>query len=305
MGSNECSEVAGGSMRIALCIAVIAIAVFAIAVVGQSEKSEAVGSPEWIMKQAFSPAPRTANLSPYIGGELLLKESHQPNLVDGSFVDSGAVVTCRSLETTADHSTYAVFLREGAAFADMYCYLHKDTVGWKLVGIRSLAQTWVIDEAIKQLKSKSSLTDSEKWDMANAELTVASDSALKAHFQTNQATFSKIAGLVRSQHSSGSASTLHNSESVDTAEIKTDSISMQLRDLARKVMVTIAKGGQTYSCQSGLTLLIGGVMDNTVGYLYIPDSCTVPTIWNDGQRPGTDIIYIEQIAPGWYLYKST
>ena len=41
------------------------------------------------------------------------------------------------------------------------------------------------------------------------------------------------------------------------------------------------------------------MLDNRVGYIYAPAGCTPPPL-----SPG-EYIYVEAVAPGWYLYKTT
>ncbi len=44
---------------------------------------------------------------------------------------------------------------------------------------------------------------------------------------------------------------------------------------------------------------IGGIMDNLVGYLYIPDGASVP------EMSAAHYIYLEHIIDNWYIYKTT
>ncbi|WP_297988985.1 hypothetical protein [uncultured Campylobacter sp.] len=46
-------------------------------------------------------------------------------------------------------------------------------------------------------------------------------------------------------------------------------------------------------------LLIGGVTDNSVGFLRVQDEADLP------QMSPSEFIMIEKIAPNWYLFKTT
>jgi hypothetical protein len=47
-----------------------------------------------------------------------------------------------------------------------------------------------------------------------------------------------------------------------------------------------------------VTVLVGGIMDNAVGFLYSPDA-PPPEITS------YEHIWVEEVAPGWYLYRTT
>ncbi|PIE46589.1 MAG: hypothetical protein CSA42_07715 [Gammaproteobacteria bacterium] len=46
-------------------------------------------------------------------------------------------------------------------------------------------------------------------------------------------------------------------------------------------------------------VIIGGIVDNWVGYLYIPDGASVP------EMSAAHYIYLEHIIDNWYIYKTT
>jgi hypothetical protein len=48
-----------------------------------------------------------------------------------------------------------------------------------------------------------------------------------------------------------------------------------------------------------LVFSIGGMMDNTVGFLYVKDKKHLPKMDDSG------VIMIREIGDGWYLYKTT
>jgi hypothetical protein len=48
-----------------------------------------------------------------------------------------------------------------------------------------------------------------------------------------------------------------------------------------------------------LIFLIGGILDNTVGYIYIPPGASIPWMNSSG------LIMIRTIGDGWYMFKTT
>lgn len=55
-----------------------------------------------------------------------------------------------------------------------------------------------------------------------------------------------------------------------------------------------------YESTSGIVdVNIGGILDNSVGYLFVPTGTEVPIMSDD------NYIYIEHIVGSWYVYKTT
>ena len=101
-------------------------------------------------------------------------------------------------------------------------------------------------------------------------LTIKSDSELKEYLKSTLAEFNNVIALIRK----GDKQKSENS--------------------AKRLLINFVKdeGG----C---IELNIGGIIDNSVGYLYVPPGVKPPTMTPD------EFIHIEQIADGWYIYKTT
>jgi hypothetical protein len=54
-----------------------------------------------------------------------------------------------------------------------------------------------------------------------------------------------------------------------------------------------------YGPSGGVNILVGGILDNMLLYSYLPDGVEPPSM------SPNDYIYVEQVAPGWYLIKRT
>lgn len=61
--------------------------------------------------------------------------------------------------------------------------------------------------------------------------------------------------------------------------------------------------------QGRTVVIIGGILDNVVGFLHAPDPDHLPPVtlqgFGDDLFYGNDVIYLEELAPGWYLYWTT
>jgi hypothetical protein len=65
--------------------------------------------------------------------------------------------------------------------------------------------------------------------------------------------------------------------------------------LAKKLFI----GSLKKTDDGRIELVIGGVIDNFVGITYVPKGAQPPEI-----TPG-DYIYVEQVSPQWYVFKTT
>jgi len=190
---------------------------------------------------------------------------------------------------------------------DTYLHFQKDSV-WKLSAFRSLAMTGMLAKMSEQLESftpqqvdqllKSAAKDKEKHHLfssraeyefmrGNTKLTIASDAALVAHFTNNKADFERIkaAGL---QEISGKT----------TEDTQDQELAKPLEAVYRKLYISsVRSGGDEFG--NGLNFLIGGMVDNAVGYLYVKDKKDLP------EMSPNDIIMLREIGDGWYLYKTT
>lgn len=156
---------------------------------------------------------------------------------------------------------------------DMYFYLQRDP-GWKISAMRSLAGTGLIERMVVELKARPSLTATEREELANAQLTLAQDKVLRQHFATHRTMFQQLLQKVQGSRKSRTPA----ATAWLTRELHLDRAA--------------ARGDGT------VDFLIGGIMDNSVGYLYCPSDRPPPI------NP-SDYIWVEKLAPKWYLYRTT
>jgi hypothetical protein len=156
------------------------------------------------------------------------------------------------------------------------CYFYLKRVGaWKLSATRSLSLTGIIEQAVLELRAKANRTPAEQAQLDNMELTLACDKVLRRHFQSHRAEFEQLRRLA---HPAGHPS-------------PTASIRQKLVGKLHLDRVDVRGNGD-------IDFLIGGVSDNSVGYLYCP-SDRPPAI------SPSEYIWVEKLAPKWYLYRTT
>ncbi len=186
--------------------------------------------------------------------------------------------------------------------ADTYLYLKKDSI-WKASAFRSLAMTGLIQQVLDELEKmtpaqvdsvvkstnvhKEFQSKQDYLDMiGNAKLTLAFDTRLISHFNENKQAFEKLKDelLARGIMKTNSLKNMR-----DTGDLNT-----RVKRLLLSGVHTDGEGAGKY-----LNFLIGGVTDNSVGYLYIKNKKDVP------QMSPSDFIMVREIGNGWYLYKTT
>ncbi len=163
---------------------------------------------------------------------------------------------------------------------DLYFYLTGQK-GWKVTAVRTLALTGIMEGAYEYLKTKTNLTAEEKEELGNLELLLASDETLREWFGRNAAGMNKIYELTRGQKSG------YLSEN----DPKSAEIRKQLKSLHFSGVVEIHPEGN-------VEFVIGGVTDNTLGFLYSPTN----------QPPkirANSYIWMEEVAPKWFLFRTT
>jgi hypothetical protein len=191
---------------------------------------------------------------------------------------------------------------------DTYLHFRKDTI-WKLSAFRALAMTGMIAQAKKELeqmtpaqvdkliansaakknKKEEMITSRADYDyeLGNFSLVLESDDRLVEHFRKNQAEFARLRDLALAETPNAGLDEYRGAP-VATAE----------QTAYRKLFISSIRAEHATGGKR-LNFLIGGILDNSVGYFYVTDKHAVPTM-----SPG-DIIMIREIGNGWYLYKTT
>lgn len=261
----------------------------------QASHTAEKGSCEWIVEQYFI-EPEFPDVKKYIAKEEYDYQLSHPtygemlkDAIDSNFIH----ITYRNIHENSETSVYAVALNSDRMSTDMYCHLHSKEGKWKIHAIRELAMTGIIFAMIKQIESLSSIPDSMLFDYENAKLVVSSDKELKQYFINNESKFNEIVTLHK-QHPSLKKTTsyLYDRKFYDTdADYNADKTAIKLM---KELFITgISRGIDNISFQ------IGGILKNTVYIMYNFNEQSPP------KMSPNDNIYVEKIAPNWYLVKTT
>ncbi|WP_373742064.1 hypothetical protein [Neisseria sp.] len=151
----------------------------------------------------------------------------------------------------------------------------------KIEAIRQLAMTGMIENIVRNWhKTDESVRKNSDIDIEKLKLTIARDDELVRYGQKHIKEFNAI----YRHHSAGL-----NSEADSLAQklhLNGNTAQQEFKDCSR-------------CAADPFLLVIGGMLDNDVGYLYSGSTDNLPQMDRNG------FIMLRQIAPNWYLYKRT
>jgi len=192
---------------------------------------------------------------------------------------------------------------------DTYLFFEKDTI-WKMSAFRALAMTGMIeqmrdemealtpaqiDEMIARVDSAGLADDvginsreDFEFQLGNANLILDLDRNIIAHFKQNEEAFERLKDLAYQKIEND---TIDKDRRVDVLPGS--------RSEYRKLFISSINYNDYQVGKNLLSFSIGGMLDNTVGYLHVKDKASLPKM--------TDrrVIMLKEIGNGWYLYKTT
>lgn len=243
-----------------------------------------------------------SNIDNYITGEY----NGQPN---GQDLQSGSTTKFLLLGKTEKTAVVAMTILDSMGKGlDTYLHFEKNSV-WKVNAFRALAMTGIIEQVKIELeqmtpqqvdniiaKSKKKNKDDfamftsredYNFQLGNVKLTLELDDNIAKHFMTNQAEFERLKNLSLKQLEKEK---LDGKRSLKLIE--------NLKDEYQKLFISyVSTGG--YELGNCINFLIGGMVDNFVGYIYVKDKKDLPEM-----NPNR-LIMIREIGNGWYIYKTT
>lgn len=226
----------------------------------------AAQTPEEIVRAFFGPAGIADKKAIYVGE--MLRFAEQPTL--GETLPENVSITTRSLQSTSSSVVIGVTLHVAEHAQDWYAYLGKSDGSWKLEAVRTLALTGIPGLALAELERKRNRTAEEEWALQNLRLSFRSDAELAEYLKSHARELGKIVELLAGDPEAA------------------------LR-AARELHI-----GSVERTDSGLVeLVIGGTMDNSVGFLWVPRGGTAPAMSPDAY------ILVEHVVGPWYLFKTT
>jgi hypothetical protein len=208
----------------------------------------------------------------------------------------------KSVERTSElifqdtgHATVAVWLHDSITSLDIYFYLVKKQ-NWTIYAVRSLVMRQSAKDALKRLDSIPQKDRGEvytkthahtySFERKNLELWDNSDNVLVDHFKDHKKQFLAIQKRIAKKG-------FNKADSLIPKAIS----DKKIKALTEQVLISGFEYDKIYpGC---IFYLIGGIADNTVGYLYQPDPKKIPLITEK------HYIIVKPLGDGWYLFKTT
>jgi hypothetical protein len=225
-------------------------------------------TPEQTITAFFGPE-GIPNRADFYSGEMLSTPQNQPTL--GETLPGGIQVTSRPLQQSPSKAIFAVALSKNGQTQDWYAYLVQEGGRWKLEAVRCLALTAIPGMLLQQLMAKPQRTEGEEWSLQNLRLQFQSDANLRSFVREELASLGNVVAL-----------------SVRGAED-------QALAAARKLHISKVEK----AADGRVELIIGGMVDNTVGLMFVPAGQMPPPMSAD------NYIYVEHVTDGWYVFKTT
>lgn len=252
------------------------------------------GTPEWVVEMFYA-RPEFPDKARHITGEFASGYANAPTM--GSRLPRTVAVTSRALREARDSAVYATSLREGQHSQDWYTFLRREHGVWKIESVRTLSLPPVhhlLLDSLERRHARGTLADSLRYTMEVMRLAVRSDSALKRHLLANESSLRALAVRFAAMRELNAASA--SGESSPPGAVGESERRGLMSELRSARLGAVMRFEDRPHC---VFLKIGGSTDNTVGFLHAPPGCAAPPL------SAFDFIYIEAVAPGWFLYKTT
>jgi hypothetical protein len=226
-----------------------------------------VGSPEWLVDMFFNQSefPDKAN---YFSGEML-NEQDQPTI--GEELKGEGEISFHQIKAKVNKIVFAVEVKHDQKVIDFYCYLIKQDNTWKIFAIRRFLLPDFIYTVRDSLSELSYLSSNDSSFYLSIKLFTMTNNDLKNYLKTNLNKFQELVNYFNS----------NMGDEVDKGLIS--------------VGCNAIYGDKKYPGCVFIQILTFENME--VGFIQADDLVLVPEI------SVTEFIYIEEVSPGWFIYR--
>lgn len=242
------------------------------------------------------------SIKKYVTGEYKGK----PN---GKDLQKGSTLKFTLLGQTENTAVVAMTILDSSGKGlDTYLHFNKDSM-WKMSALRALAMTGMIEqmkielekmtpEQVDDIIAKSNkdekngysiFSSREDYDfqLGNAKLTLELDDNIYKHFQSNNTEFERLKNIAIQELEREKVDSERSLKLIDNLKA----------DYKKLFISSVSTGG--YGLGNCINFLIGGMIDNSVGYIYVKDKKDLP------KMSSSRVIMLREIGDGWYIYKTT
>lgn len=211
----------------------------------------------------------------------------------GAILPRGGRVVIREISRDSANAVFETETGPATRFADWYTYLVREAGRWKIDNLRVFELPPAHYLILDSLEVKKNLPDSIAFVRDRMRLSASSNAALKAHFAAHKAAILKLASMFESHAAitgfDESGATIP-ANALPERDGKALSAAMHALDIGAALRKLDAPQCVRYK--------IGGVDETTVGYMHFGASCTKPVVGRE------DVMYMERVAPDWYVYRT-
>lgn len=225
------------------------------------------GSAEWLVYRFFGEK-KFPDKDKYYTGEMV-KDLNNKSV--GEELNGVGVVTLRQVYQQPIFTMYAVNIKVGANTTEFYSYLLNVNGKWMIQAIRKFLFPKFIYQTVDSLSQVKQLPDSTAALYKMLKLMTATDEVIKTHLKKNVGLFNDLLGAF---------------ESKDKDKF------IQLID--KLGLNSVFKDRKYPNCTF---VQVGSFKSMEVGYIKTVENPHLPKISQNG------FIYIEEIIPGWYIYR--
>jgi hypothetical protein len=211
----------------------------------------------------------------------------------GAIMPRGTRLVIREIERDSAHAVYETESGPENQFADWYTYLVREGGTWKIDNVRIFELPPVHYLILDSLVAKKNLADTLSWMRDRMKLASSNNAALKAYFAAHKAAILKLAAdfeshtAVTALNETGETIPANALQASDTHTLTSALHSLDLGAAMRNL-----------SALQCVRYKIGGADQATVGYMHFKPTCPLPKMGTE------DVIYLERVAPDWYLYRT-
>jgi len=224
-------------------------------------------SPEWLVDVFFSKS-SFPDKSNYYSGEMLKDVN---NLTIGEELNGKGNIQFHKIKNANDESIFTIEVSVDYKVIDFYCFLVKQTEGWKISAIRRFLLPDFIYTVEDSLSNLNSLSANDSIFYLSLKLFTMNDSDLKNYLILH---LKELQELIR------------YFDEDQSVEIK--------KELAYLGCNAIFKDRNYHGC---VFIQILAFEKMEAGFLYSAESSELPII------SPKDFICIEEVAPGWFIYR--
>ena len=211
----------------------------------------------------------------------------------GAIIPRGTRLVIREIERDSAHAVFETESGPENRFADWYTYLVRDGGHWKIDNVRIFELPPSHYLILDSLVAKKNLADTLAWMRGRMKLSSSSNEALKASFAAHKAAILKMAADFES-HATVTAlnetGETFPANALDARDVQSLTSALHALNLGAAM--------RNLSALQCVRYKIGGADQATVGYMHFKSSCVLPKMGTD------DVIYMERVAPDWYLYRT-